>query len=133
MPDGGMTNRISPVSEQRRAARVPCQMVVRFQNRQELRWDPIPLKDLSQGGARFLSEHLLDTGAVVKFMFGLPLFMKDADVPARVVWKKLVYSGRLQMTEYGVAFTSISPEVRQTLGDTVRRTLASSLRSSASL
>ena len=115
-------------SEQRRTPRVPSRMVVRFQNRQELRWDPIPLKDLSQHGARFLSEHLLDAGAAVKFLFGLPLFMKDVDVPARVVWKKPVYSGRLQMTEYGITFTSISPEIRQTLAESVRRTLASSPR-----
>ena len=133
MNTGGMTNRLSPTSDQRRTPRVPCRMVVRYQNRQELRWDMIPLKDVSQGGARFLSEHLLDAGAAVKFLFGLPLFMKHVDVPARVVWKKPVYSGQLQMTEYGVAFTSLAPEVRQTLGESVRRTLASLPRAATSL
>lgn len=128
-----MRARPSPASERRRGPRAPCRLIVRYQDRQHLRWDMLPLKDLSPGGARFLSEHLFEAGAALKLVFGLPLFVKRVDVPARVVWQKPIYSGRLQMTEYGVAFTSLTPEIRQTFGESVRRTLASLPRPSTFL
>lgn len=117
------SNRQKDVIGDRRNPRVAHHLVVRFRNRRLNRWEVFPLKDFSREGARFLSTEAFEPNSVLELVFGLPLFSKRTSLSARVVWQKPIYSGRLRMTEYGVRFSSLEPDMHQALLEAVRRYL----------
>ena len=90
-------------SEQRRSPRVEHHFMARYMvpGRSPKQWLVSPLRDLSSGGARFLSE----CPFTVKDTFELQLVLPNARQPvllnARVAWTR---PGPMGMQEIGVTF-----------------------------
>ena len=109
-------------TERRRGApRVAQPFMVRYRRNATAPWRLATLKDLSREGVRFVCEEVFESGEVLELQFGLPLFLQPTQIVGRIAWKRPVFSGRLQMTEYGLCFTSLPADVRQTLDDAMQR------------
>jgi len=111
-------------TERRRTApRVARPFMVRYRRSAKASWRLATLKDLSRDGVRFVCEGTFESGEVLELQFGLPLFPQPAQIVGRIAWKRPVFSGRLQMAEYGLRFISLGAEARQTLDDAMQRFL----------
>ena len=88
--------------EQRQAPRVAHQFIARYRPvTGNTGWLMSPLRDLSSGGARFLSEHPFLAGETVEMQLILPTSSQPVLLRARVAWAK---PAKLGTVELGVAF-----------------------------
>lgn len=101
--------------QRRRAPRVASTMMVWYRGGPQAAWKLTNLRDFSRTGARFVAEESLEAGLVITLRFGLPLFPQPVEIPAKIIWQKSLYSGRLQMMEYGITFTSVDGGVQTVL------------------
>ena len=89
--------------EQRRVPRVRRSFIARYRipSRDRTNWLVSPLRDLSSGGARFLSEYPFEVGALLEMALLLPASPQPITVKARVAWTKPWRAG---LMELGVTF-----------------------------
>jgi Tfp pilus assembly protein PilZ len=108
--------------EHRHAPRITQAFMVRYRAPTGSRpsWLVAPLRDLSSGGARFLSEGAFDVGDELEIQLLLPLSREPVSLPARVAWVK---SAPLGMVELGVTFNPGDVRVQQTIDAAVLRFL----------
>ena len=109
-------------AENRRAPRVRHSFMVRYHltDPQDAMWFVSPLRDLSSGGARFLSERQLSTGDQLEMQLILPSAPQPLSLKARVAWVK---PGPLNMVELGVTFDPGDVGIQQTIDDAVKHFL----------
>lgn len=111
-------------AENRRSPRVARSFMARYRvaRAQESLWLVSPLRDLSSGGARFLSERTsLAAGDPLEMQLILPTAQQPLPLNARVAWVK---RGALMTTvEVGVTFDPGDSAIQQTIDDAVKHFL----------
>lgn len=109
-------------SERRQGGpRVIRHFLVRYRGPNETGWHMSPLRDFSRDGARLVCEESYPPGTALDFRLGLPVFLTPVQITVRVMWQQSVFSGRMQMTEYGISFTELAPAVQQVIDEAVKR------------
>ena len=90
-------------SEQRREPRVTHSFMARYRATEggQASWFVSPLRDLSSGGARFISEYAFEVGTTLDMQPLLTTSEQPVPLKARVAWAK---PGSLSLTEQGVTF-----------------------------
>jgi len=78
----------------------------------EAGWLASPLRDLSSGGARFLSEHAFAVGSELEMQLLLPTTKDPVRLQARVAWSK---PAQLGMVELGVTFDPGDTAIQQSI------------------
>ena len=93
----------APHEEQRKRPRISRPFLVRYRPPSQAaeRWFVSPLRDLSSGGARFLSEYPFSAGNAFEMQLLLPASKQPFLLRARVTWVK---PGHLGLSEIGVTF-----------------------------
>ena len=86
-------------------------------------WLISPLRDLSSGGARFLSESTVEAGAELEIQLVLPGSKDPVALKVRVAWAKPAPWG---MAELGVTFEPEDVKVQQTIDAAVAHFLGKS-------
>ncbi|MBI2105064.1 MAG: PilZ domain-containing protein [Candidatus Omnitrophica bacterium] len=111
-----------PPPEQRRSPRAPYHLIVRYRppGARGAAWLASPLRDLSSGGARFLSEHPFAAGDAFDIQLLLPAAPQPVWVMARVAWTKPAVMG---MREVGVTFDAGDASIQRLIDDAVARKL----------
>ena len=107
-------------AEHRRAPRVARPFMVRYQPPGQSTWLISPLRDLSSGGARFLSEHAFKGGEVFEVRIVLPTASQPVPLKARVAWTKPQRSGLL---EIGITFNPGDAGIQRTIDEAISRFL----------
>jgi Tfp pilus assembly protein PilZ len=107
-------------AEHRRTPRLAHPFMVRYQPPGRGAWLMSPLKDLSSGGARFLSEHPFAVGEVFEIQLVLPTSSQPVPLNARVTWTKPWRAG---LVEVGLTFDPGDVGVQRTIDDAVNRLL----------
>ena len=105
--------------EQRRSPRINRSFMVRYRasgTSEGATWLISPLRELSSGGARFLSERGQAVGNVLEFQLILPMSSQPVSLKARVAWVK---PGPLSMVELGVTFDPGDAAIQQMIDDAV--------------
>lgn len=104
--------------ERRRSPRIMRSFIVRYHaaDQPESAWLASPLRDLSSGGARFLSEHPLAVNDVLAVQLLLPSSQQPVALNARVAWVK---QGPFNMVAVGVTFQAGDVFVQRTIDDAV--------------
>jgi hypothetical protein len=104
----------SDSSEHRKKPRVARAFMARYRLESPMvtDWLVSPLRDLSSGGARFLSERPFKAGQFIELQLLLPFARDPVVLRARVAWTK---PGRLSMMEIGVTFDAGDPAAQQTI------------------
>ena len=105
--------------EQRRSPRINRSFMVRYRSSEPpegATWLVSPLRDLSSGGARFLSERRLAVNDVLGLQLILPMFPQPVLLKARVAWMK---SAPLNMVEVGVTFDPGDAAIQRMIDDAV--------------
>ncbi|MBI4342518.1 MAG: PilZ domain-containing protein [Candidatus Omnitrophica bacterium] len=105
-------------SEQRRSPRIARSFMVRYRVTvpQDTVWLVSPLRDLSSGGARLLSERPLAIGDQLELQLILPMAQQPVPLKARVAW---VRPAPLGMVEIGVTFDPGDAGIQQTIDSAV--------------
>ena len=105
-------------SEQRRSPRIARSFMVRYRVTvpQDTVWLVSPLRDLSSGGARLLSERSLVVGDQMELQLILPMAPQPVPLKARVAWVK---PAPLSTVEIGVTFDPQDAGVQQTIDNAV--------------
>jgi hypothetical protein len=88
----------------------------RLQVPEPTEWMVSPLRDLSSGGARFLSERPLAVGSMLEMRLMLPGSVTPILLKARVAWSK---PAQLNMVELGVAFDPGDTAIQQSIDASV--------------
>lgn len=107
-------------AEHRRAPRIAHPFMVRYQPPGERAWLISPLRDLSGGGARFLSEHAFAEGDAFEIQLVLPASAQPVPLKARVAWVKPWRAG---LVEVGVTFDPGDVGIQRTIDEAVSRLL----------
>ncbi len=107
---------MSTPQENRRAERVARSVMARYRAGAQSTWLMSPLKDLSSGGARFLSEHPFTAGQVFELQLLLPTAPQPIVVQAKVAWVK---PAPLQMVEMGVTFNPADAGIQRLIDESV--------------
>ncbi|OGX29396.1 MAG: hypothetical protein A3B78_01145 [Omnitrophica WOR_2 bacterium RIFCSPHIGHO2_02_FULL_67_20] len=107
-------------AEHRRAPRIARPFMVRYQPSGKSTWLMSPLRDLSSGGARFLSEHAFAAGAVFEIQIVLPTASQPVPLKARVAWVKPWRAGLL---EVGITFDPGDALIQRTIDEAISRFL----------
>jgi hypothetical protein len=94
--------------------------MVRYQAPGTPAWLMSPLRDLSSGGARFLSEHPFAAGDVFEIQLVLPNTVQPVHLKARAAWVKPWRAG---LVEIGVTFNPGDRGVQATIDEAVNRIL----------
>ncbi len=104
--------------EHRRADRVDRRVIARFRTSTvpDAAWLMSPLLDLSNGGAKFLSEYAFEMAEPVELQLLLPSSPQPIVLTARVAWVK---PGLRRLTEVGVTFRPADPAAQQALSQAV--------------
>ena len=107
-----------PQDEHRRHPRVSHSFLARYRIPTAGRgvWLSSPLKDLSSGGARFLSERPFEAGWDLEMQLLLPMSQQPVFLRARVAWAK---PAPLGMTELGVTFDPGDAGIQRTIDESV--------------
>jgi Tfp pilus assembly protein PilZ len=110
----------SEPTEHRRTQRVAHAFLIRYQPPRAGKptWLSSPLRDLSSGGARFVSEHHFETGAIFDAQLLLPLSQQPVFVKVRVAWVKPWRAG---LVEVGVTFDANDMAIQQAIDESVER------------
>ena len=105
-------------AENRRQPRIARSFMARYKMTfpQDTVWLISPLRDLSGGGARFLSERPLAAGDTMDLQLILPIAKEPVPVKARVAWAR---SGPMGMTEVGVTFDAGDTAIQQLIDQAV--------------
>ena len=100
--------------ESRQRPRVASHFMVRFRPFGEGKsgWMVSPLRDLSSGGARFLSEQSFDIGVTLELQLVLPGARAPVAFKARVAWLK---PAQMNMVELGVTFEPGDAAIQRTI------------------
>ena len=108
------------VSDQRRGPRVGQHFMARYviPGRAPKQWLVSPLRDLSSGGARFLSEHPFASKDVLELQLVLPNAQQPVVLKARVAWIRPAPMG---MHEVGVTFDPGDATIQSTIDTAVNR------------
>ena len=111
--------------EDRRLPRVTRHFMVRFRSSGEEQggWMVSSLRDLSSGGARFLSEESFDVGTTLELHLVLPGAQEPVALKARVAWVKPT---RMNMVELGVTFDPGDAAIQRTIDAAVAHFLRKS-------
>ena len=107
--------------ERRRKERVLSRMTVGYRLDGQAVWDVSSFRDVSATGARFICETGLQPGETVELRLGLPMFDEPIQVAAELMWKRTVFSGRLQMADCGVRFHGVTGAMRERLETAIQR------------
>jgi Tfp pilus assembly protein PilZ len=102
--------------EHRRGPRVARHFLVRYRplRDSDAEWLVSPLRDLSSGGARFLSERQFAAGDVMMMQLILPVSSQPIELKARVAWTRKSKVGTA-ITDLGVTFETQDVFVQRTL------------------
>ena len=108
--------------EQRRSPRIRRSFMVRYRSPGLLEavWLVSPLRDLSSGGARFLSERPFAVGSLLETQLLLPASRDPILLRARVTWAK---PWRFKIAEIGVTFEVDDSKKQDAINDAVVRLL----------
>ena len=111
-----------PPQEQRRSPRVARHLLVRYRppGGRGATWLASPLRDLSSGGARFLSEHPFAIRDTFEMQLLLPAAFQPVRVMARVAWVKPAV---MRMVELGVTFDAGDASIQRLIDEAVARRL----------
>ena len=112
---------MSSGAEHRRTPRIIHSFMLRYQPPDKPTWLLSPLRDLSSGGARFLSEYAFIAGDRFDVQLVLPTASHPVEVKARVAWAK---PWRVGLFEVGVTFDPGDVGIQQTIDEAVKRLLA---------
>ncbi len=104
-------------------SRVPHPIMVRYRVSPTASWHSGPVRDFSRAGARLICEEPVKTGELLELWLGMPLFVEPVAINAKVIWQKSAFSGRLQLTEVGLSFPALDPQIRMTITAAVVRFL----------
>ena len=98
--------------EHRRNPRIIRAFMVRYRPVTDLDfpWLVSPLKDLSSGGARFISERHLKVGDLLELQLLLPMSPQPVGLKARVAWVK---STAFKLIQAGVTFDPCDTAIQQ--------------------
>ena len=107
-------------AEHRRAPRVAHSFIIRYQPPGNSAWLMSPLRDLSSGGARFLSEHAFAGGEVFDVQLVLPTASRPVPLKARVAWAKPWRAGLLDV---GITFDPGDALIQRTIDEAISRLL----------
>lgn len=112
-----------PPEEHRLAPRAAAHPLVRYRPPGEpgATWLVSPLRDLSSGGARFLSEHAFAVGDAFELQLLLPVAAQPIWVRARVAWAK---PGAMKMVDLGVTFDAGDAANQRLIDEAVARKLS---------
>ena len=112
----------TPREEKRRSPRVVHCLLVRYRPPAAggAEWLVSPLRDLSSGGARFLSEHPFAAGETFELQLLLPAAQDPVMLKVRVAWAR---SAQMQMTELGVTFDPGDAGIQRLIDATVEHFL----------
>ena len=118
-----MAGSADPPEEHRRSTRVAFRLLARYRPPGEpgATWLVSPLRDLSSGGARFLSEHPFAVGDTFEVQLLLPAAAQPIWVRARVAWVK---PGAMKMVELGVTFDAGDAANQRLIDEAVARRLS---------
>jgi hypothetical protein len=111
---------MSSGAEHRRAPRIAHSFMLRYQPPGKGAWLISPLRDLSSGGARFLSEYAFTAGDLFDIQLVLPTASRPVELKVRVTWAKPWRAG---LFEVGVTFDPGDVGIQQTIDDAVKRLL----------
>lgn len=112
---------MSQGAENRRAPRIAHSFMLRYQPPGKTAWLISPLRDLSSGGARFLSEHPFTRGDLFEMQLVLPTAKQPVLLKSRVAWVKPWRAG---LVEVGVTFDPADVGVQRTIDDAVGKLLS---------
>ena len=109
-------------AEQRREPRVARSFMLRYRATEsdQAAWFVSPLRDLSGGGARFISEYKFEIGTTLEMQLLLPTSEQPIPLKARIAWAK---AGPLNLTEHGVTFNPGDVRVQQIIDTAVAHLL----------
>ena len=115
-----MTDSSESPKEHRLAPRAAAHPLIRYRPPGEpgATWLVSPLRDLSSGGARFLSEHAFAVGDTFEVQLLLPAAAQPIWVRARVAWAK---PGATKMVELGVTFDAGDTANQRLIDEAVAR------------
>ena len=97
-----------------RAPRVARSLIVRYRcvETGQTSWSASPLRDLSTGGIRFLSESMIKKDKTLELQLLLPNSEEPIRLRANVVWAKSTPSG---FTELGAAFRIVDTPTQRVI------------------
>jgi Tfp pilus assembly protein PilZ len=106
---GGMNSQ-----EHRETPRIHQAFLVRYRGLSDYQrsWLVAPLQDLSDRGARFLSERAFIMGDELEIRLTLPAASMPIALNAKVAWTKLA---RLGLIELGVTFETSNPDTQEAI------------------
>jgi hypothetical protein len=104
--------------EQRRSPRIPRAFMVRYRCAAKgmTGWLVSPLRDLSSGGARFISERIFAVGDELEVQLLLPASRDPLALRAKIAWAS---AGKLGMMELGITFDAHDTAVQQVIDEAV--------------
>ena len=105
--------------EQRRSPRINRSFMVRYRASglsEGATWLVSPMRDLSSGGARFLSERSQVVGNALELQLILPMSSQPVSLKARVTWVK---PAPLNMVELGVTFDPGDTAIQEVINSAV--------------
>ena len=108
----------TPKDEQRKRPRINRPFIVRYRpaSTEDAKWFVSPLRDLSSGGARFISEYPFFVGDTFELQLLLPVSKDPILLKARVAWIKAAH---MSMSEIGVTFGAGDTGIQQTIDQAV--------------
>ena len=111
-----------PYENQRKHPRLTKPFMVRYRpmGAEPAGWLASPLRDLSSGGARFISEHAFAVGDLMELQLLLPVPEQPLQLSARVAWVK---SANPTLREVGVTFDPGDVGIQQLIDQVVTRFL----------
>ena len=92
--------------------------MIRYQPTGRTNWLMSPLRDLSSGGARFLSEHVFNAGDIFEMQLMLPNSTQPVQLKARIAWIK---PWRGTLMEVGVTFNPGDAGIQRVLDEAIGR------------
>ena len=108
----------APQEEQRKRPRISQPFMVRYRpaRKEQTGWLLSPLRDLSSGGARFISEYPFFVGDTFEMQLLLPASKEPLPLKARVAWVKTAH---VSMSEIGVTFDPGDTAIQQAIDQAV--------------
>lgn len=108
-------------AERRRKDRVSSRMTVGYRLDGQAVWDVSSFRDVSPTGARLVCDAGIQPGETIQLRLGLPMFDEPIHMAAELMWRRMVFSGRLQMADCGVRFHGVTSAMRERLEIAIQR------------
>ena len=108
----------APQDEQRKCPRISRPFMIRYRpsDKEQAGWLVSPLRDLSSGGARFISEYPFFVGETFEMQLLLPALKEPLSLKARVAWVKTPH---MSMSEIGITFDPGDTAIQQAIDQAV--------------